>query len=57
MTIKLGHQRLAKTHHFTFAFSFRIEIAAAFTTAHRQGSQGIFEGLFKAEEFENGKVN
>ena len=29
----------------------------ALTTAHRQGSQGIFEGLFEAEEFENGEVN
>ena len=56
MTIEFGHQRLAEAHHFAFAFAFRIEVRTAFTAAHRQGGQGIFEGLFEAEEFENRAV-
>lgn len=35
VAIQFSHQRLAETHNFAFAFSFRVEIAAAFTTAHR----------------------
>ena len=56
MTIQFGHQRLAETHDFAVALAFRIEIAAAFTAAHRQGGQGVFEGLFKAKEFQNRQV-
>ncbi len=56
MAIQFSHQRLAETHHFAFAFPFRIEIAAAFTAAHRQRGEGIFKGLLKAEELKDGKV-
>ncbi len=57
MTVQFGHQRLAEAHHFAFAFAFRIKIAAAFTAAHRQGGEGIFKGLFKAEELQDRQVN
>ncbi|MMZ63920.1 hypothetical protein D1872_262090 [compost metagenome] len=53
MAIQFGHQRLAETHHFAFAFAFRIKIAAAFPTAHRQRGERIFERLLKAQEFQN----
>ena len=35
MTKELGHERLAKTHDFVVGFALRIEIGAAFSTAHR----------------------
>ncbi|MNV24720.1 hypothetical protein D3C71_1157930 [compost metagenome] len=57
MAIKLGHQRLAETHHFAFAFAFRVEIAAAFTAAHWQGGQRVFKGLLKAEELQDRQVH
>jgi len=57
VAIELGHQRLAEAHHFAIALAFRIEIAAAFPAAHRQGGQGVFEGLLEAKEFENRQVN
>ena len=56
VAIQFGHQRLAETHHFAIAFAFRIEVAAAFTAAHWQGGQSVFEGLFKTEEFQNRQV-
>src|SRR5699024_4419108 len=56
MTIKLRHQCLTKTHHFAFTFTFRIEVTSAFTAAHRQSGQGVFEGLLEAKEFKNGKI-
>ena len=56
MTIQFGHQCLAEAHHLTFAFAFWIEVRTPFATAHRQGCQGVFKGLFKAEEFQNREV-
>ena len=57
MAIELRHQRLTETHHFAFALAFRIEIAAAFTAAHRQRGQRIFKRLLEAEEFQDREVN
>lgn len=57
MMIKFGYQCLVKMYYFIFVFFFWIEIVVVFIIVYWQGSQGIFEGLFKVEEFENGKVN
>ena len=56
MAEQFGHQRLAETHHFTFAFTFRVEVTPALTTAHRQRGEGIFKGLLEAEEFQDRQV-
>ncbi len=56
MAIQLGYQRLAETHHFTFAFALGIEVAAAFPPAHWQGGEGVFKGLLKAKELKDRQV-
>ena len=56
MTEQFGHQGLAKTHHFAFAFAFWIEIAPAFTSAHRQRGEGVFKSLLEAKEFQDRQV-
>ena len=57
MAEQFGHQRLAETHDFAFAFPFRIEIAPAFTPAHWQGGEGIFKRLLEAKEFQDRQVH
>ena len=51
------HEGLAEAHDFTVALATGREVATAFTAAHRQGGEGVFECLFKAEEFEDREVH
>ena len=46
-------KRLAKTHDFPLRFSFRIKVRAAFSAAHRQAGQTVFERLFEGQEFQD----
>src|SRR5690606_19364561 len=57
MTVQFGHKGLAEAHDFATALTFRIKIRTAFTTAHRQGGQGIFKGLFKRQELQHRLVH
>jgi len=57
MTVQLPHQRLAKAHHFAIALALGVKVRAALAAAHRQGGEGILEGLFKGEEFEDREVD
>ena len=57
MALKLGHKALAKTHHFIVGFSFGIKVGTAFTAAHGQTGQGVFEALLKSQEFDNRGVD
>ena len=50
VAIKLVHKRLAETHNFSVALAGGIKVCAALCTAHRKGSEGVFESLLKAEE-------
>ena len=47
---------MAETHHFGVGFAFGIEVGTAFTAAHRQGGQRIFEDLFESQEFEHAQI-
>ncbi len=35
------------------ALALGVEVGAAFAAAHGQGGQGVFEGLFKGQEFQH----
>ena len=50
------YESLAEAHDFTVALAAGREVAAALGAAHRQGGEGIFEGLFEAEELEDRQV-
>ena len=54
---QLGHKRLAKPHDFVVGFRLRIEIRAAFASAHRQGSERILKNLFKGEKLQDAGVD
>jgi len=57
MAVKFGHEGLAETHNFTIGLASWVEIGTTFATTHWESSKGILEDLFKAEEFEDRKVN
>jgi hypothetical protein len=54
---ELGHKRLAKPHDFVVGFPLRVEIRAAFASAHRQGSERVLKNLFKGEKLQDAGVN
>ena len=57
MTPQLQDESLAEAHDFSVALAARREVGTALATAHRQRSQGILEGLFKAQELQDGEVH
>lgn len=57
MAEQFGHQCTAETHDFAFAFTFRIEIASAFTTAHWQRGECVLKGLLETREFQDRQVH
>ena len=57
MAIQLAHKGLAETHDFSVALALGVEVRATFTAAHRQRGQGVLEGLFKGQEFQNPQVH
>ena len=48
---------LAETHDFVVALAFGVEVGTAFAGTHRQCGQGVLEGLFKRQEFQDGQVD
>jgi len=57
MAPQFQHKCLAETHNFSIALSTWREVRTTFTSAHRQGSQRVFERLFESEEFKDGKID
>ena len=51
---ELQHEGLAETHDLGVGLALGIEIAAALGTAHREGREGVLEGLLEAEELQHG---
>ena len=56
MTVKLGHECLAEAHDLAVALALGVKIRSALGAAHRQTGERVLEGLFKAEEFDDGGV-
>lgn len=52
VVVEFGHEGLAETHDFGVAFAFGVEVAAAFSGSELEAGEGVFEDLFKAEEFD-----
>jgi len=48
MPVKFRHKTLTETHNLIVGFIFGIKIRSAFTAAHRQTGERIFENLFKS---------
>ena len=57
MTLQFGHEALAETHHFIVGFSFGIEIASAFSTAHGQCGEAVLQHLLESKEFQDAEVH
>ena len=55
--VKLGHERLAKTHDLAVALSLRIEIGATLGGPHREAGEAVLEDLFKTEKLQNALVH
>ena len=56
MSVKFCHECLAESHDFHIGFAVRVEVGTTLTAADRQTCQGVFEDLFKAQEFNNAGV-
>ncbi len=50
---ELEHEGLAETHDFRVGLTDGIEVGTALGAAHREGCEGILEGLFEAQELEH----
>src|SRR5699024_5620650 len=57
VAVQLGHERLAKTHHFGIGLAVRIEIGAALGAADGQPGQGVLEDLLEAQELDDAGVD
>lgn len=57
MLAQLAHERDAEPANLVVGFALRVKIRPALASAHRQTCQGIFEGLFKTKELEDGEVD
>jgi hypothetical protein len=54
---KFSHEALAKPHHFIIAFALRVEIAAPFSTTHRQGGKAVFKNLLEGQKLQNPEID
>ena len=57
MTLQLGHETLAETHHLGITLPSRREIRTALGTAHRQGRERVLERLLEREELHDTQVH
>ena len=56
-TPEFEHERLAETHDLVVGFAYGVEVRTTLGAAHRQGRQGVLEGLLKSEELEHRRCN
>ena len=56
VSVKFCHECLAESHDFHIGFAVRVEVGTTLAAADRQTCQGVFEDLFKAQEFNNAGV-
>ena len=57
MTLKLSHERLAKTHDFGVRLTLGVEVCTALCAAHGQAGQRVLENLLKAKELDDRQVH
>ena len=56
VTLKFGHEGLAKTHDFSVGLTLGVKVRTALRTAHRQAGQRVLKDLLKTQELNNGQV-
>ena len=54
---QLGHEGLAETHDLVVALADRVEVGTTLGTTHREGRQGVLEGLLETEELQHRRGN
>ena len=52
---ELQHEGLAEAHDLVVGLAHGVEVGAALGAAHREGGEGVLEGLFETEELEHGR--
>ena len=54
--VEFAHKGLTELHYLVVALATDREIRAAFSAAHRQGGEGVLEGLLETEELQDTQV-
>ncbi len=57
MPAQLGHETLAKAHHFVIALALRIKVRSSFASAHRQSRERILEYLLESEKLQDARID
>ncbi len=55
--VELGHERLAEPADLRFAPPLRVEVRTPLGPAHRQGGQGVLQGLLEGQELEEARAH
>src|SRR5262249_26145137 len=55
--IQLGHETLAKAHHFIVAFALGIEVRTPFAAPNGKSSKRVLEYLFECQELQNSQIH
>src|SRR5690554_371603 len=56
VAVEFVHEGLTETHDLLIGAALGVEVGAALATADFQASEGVFEDLFEAEEFDDAGV-
>ena len=54
---KLAHESVAETPDLAVRLSLGVKVRSTLSSTHAEAGEGIFEGLFEAEELKNGQVH
>ena len=57
MAIELGHEGLAKPHHFAVCLARGIEVSAAFAATHGQAGERVLESLLESQKLQDRLVD
>jgi hypothetical protein len=57
VTGQFTHELSAEFTDFIVGFTLGVKVGAALAAAHHEAREGVFEDLFKAEEFEDGEID
>ena len=57
VALELGHEALAEAHDLGVGLAARVEVGAALAATHREGGQGVLEGLLEGEELQDAEVD
>jgi len=57
MAEELAHERETETPDLAVRLALGVKVRSTLSSTHAETGEGVFEGLFEAEELENGQVH